>query len=249
MGDKRMNENDWIHKYDSCIDNLSKQQSVPQHGKEYFTVATRHNLFMQYFNDYASINTDIIPELCNDNRVAVKCTISIEDKKYTGMALEEFGSSFINKTSALENAETSALGRALAAFGLHGTEFASADELINAKMNQNKINTNLSFTENSKQEFVKKFMKKNGQPVSVNANKIPKSNGKKNIKLDMEELDMGRIKNDIHKIDDIYALRKWRKANSDLFDSNNKSLREYRQLTDLYETHETKLNQGVITNG
>ena len=222
MGDKRMNENDWIHKYDSCIDNLSKQQSVPQHGKEYFTVATRHNLFMQYFNDYASINTDIIPELCNDNRVAVKCTISIEDKKYTGMALEEFGSSFINRTSALENAETSALGRALAAFGLHGTEFASADELINAKMNQNKTTTKKQF---------------------------PKTNGKKNIKLDMEELDMGRIKNDIHKIDDIYALRKWRKANSDLFDSNNKSLREYRQLTDLYETHETKLNQGVITNG
>ena len=79
--------------------------------------------------------------------------------------------------------------------------------------------------------------------------KIPSTNGKKNIKLDMEELDMGRIKDDIQVIDDIYALRKWRKANSDLFDSNNKSLREYRQLTDLYETHETKLNQGVITNG
>ena len=216
-----MNENDWIHKYDSCIDNLSKQQSVPQHGKEYFTVATRHNLFMQYFNDYASINTDIIPELCNDNRVAVKCTISIEDKKYTGMALEEFGSSFINRTSALENAETSALGRALAAFGLHGTEFASADELINAKMNQNKTTTKKQF---------------------------PKTNGKKNIKLDME-LDMGRIKSDIQKIDDIYALRKWKAEHSELFDSNNKSLREYRQIDDFYTTHETKLNQGVITNG
>ena len=77
---------------------------------------------------------------------------------------------------------------------------------------------------------------------------IPSTNGKKNIKLDME-LDMGLIKDDIKKIDDIYALRKWRKANSDLFDSNNKSQREYRQITDLYETHETKLNQGVITNG
>ena len=77
---------------------------------------------------------------------------------------------------------------------------------------------------------------------------IPSTNGKKNIKLDME-LDMGLIKDDIKKIDDIYALRKWRKANSDLFDSNNKSQREYRQITDLYETHETKLNQGVITIG
>ena len=79
--------------------------------------------------------------------------------------------------------------------------------------------------------------------------KIPKSNGKKNIKLDMEELDMGRIKSDIQKIDDIYALREWKAEHSELFDSNNKSLREYRQITDLYETHETKLNQGVITNG
>ena len=77
---------------------------------------------------------------------------------------------------------------------------------------------------------------------------IPSTNGKKNIKLDME-LNMGLIKDDIKKINDIYALRKWRKANSELFDSNNKSLREYKQITDLYETHETKLNQGVITNG
>ena len=209
-------------KYESCIRDLSKQQSVPQHGKEYFTVATRHNLFMQYFNDYASINTDIIPELCNDDRVAVKCTISIEDKKYTGMALEEFGSSFINKTSALENAETSALGRALAAFGLHGTEFASADELINAKMNQNKTTTKKQF---------------------------PKTNGKKNIKIDMDNLNMGLIQDDIEKINDIYALRKWKKENLDLFDSNNKSLREYRHINNLYENRKTKLNQGVITNG
>ena len=77
---------------------------------------------------------------------------------------------------------------------------------------------------------------------------IPSTNGKKNIRLDME-LDMGLIKNDIKKIDDIYALRQWKKHNSELFDSNNKSQREYRQITDLYETHETKLNQGVITNG
>ena len=216
MGVKYMTQ-----KYENCIRDLSKQQSVPQHGKDYFTVATRHNLFMQYFNDVASINTNIIPELCNDNRVAVKCTISIEDKKYTGMALEEFGSSFINRTSALENAETSALGRALAAFGLHGTEFASADELINAKMNQNKNTTKKQF---------------------------PKTNGEKNIRLDMK-LDMGQIQHDIEKINDIVALRKWKKDNSDLFDSNNKSLREYRHINNLYDNRKTKLNQGAITNG
>ena len=224
-------------KYESCIDGLSEQQSVPQHGKEYFTVATRHNLFMKYFNDEASINTDIIPELCNDKQVAVKCTIYIKTKTYTGMALEEFGSSFINKTSALENAETSALGRALAAFGLHGTEFASADELINAKMNQNKNTVKKTGPFNIKTKTTGTY------------NNIPKTNGKKNIKIDMDNLNMGLIQDDIEKINDIYALRKWKKENLDLFDSNNKSLREYRHINNLYENRKTKINQGVITNG
>ena len=38
----------------------------------------------------------------------------------------------INKTSALENAETSAVGRALAFLGLGGSEIASADEVSTA---------------------------------------------------------------------------------------------------------------------
>ena len=196
--------------YESCIGDLHKQKSVSQHGKDYYTVATRHNLFMHYFSDRAEINTDIIPELCNDKRVAVKCTINVSGHKYTGMALEEFGSSFINRTSALENAETSALGRALAAFGLHGSEFASADELINAKINQ-----------------------------------IPKTNGKKNIKLDMQ-FDINRIRLAIKDINGLKALRDFKKENPELFDSNNMSVREYKQITDLYETRQIQLNtQGV----
>ena len=197
--------------YESCIGDLHKQKSVSQHGKDYYTVATRHNLFMHYFSDRAEINTDIIPELCNDKRVAVKCTINVSGHKYTGMALEEFGSSFINRTSALENAETSALGRALAAFGLHGSEFASADELINAKINQ-----------------------------------IPKTNGKKNIKLDMQ-FDIDRIRLAIKDINGLKALRDFKKENPELFDSNNMSVREYKQITDLYETRQIQLNtQGVM---
>ena len=215
-------------KYESCIDGLSKQQSVPQHGKEYFTVATRHNLFMKYFNDEASINTDIIPELCNDKRVAVKCTINVCGNKYTGMALEEFGSSFINKTSALENAETSALGRALAAFGLHGSEFASADELINAKMNQNTTGTNPTFI---------------GVAKTTNLKKFPKKNGKKNIKLDMDQFNINQIKAEINKINDAYALRDFKKDHPEIFDPNRMSMREYRTISDLWENRLTKLNQ------
>ena len=47
----------------------------------------------------------------------------------SGMAEEIRGSSPVNKTSALENCETSALGRALASLGLHGGEYASDNEM------------------------------------------------------------------------------------------------------------------------
>ena len=50
----------------------------------------------------------------------------------TGLAEETVQGRGVNATSALENCETSAIGRALAAFGLGGTEFASADEVARA---------------------------------------------------------------------------------------------------------------------
>ena len=78
------------------------------------------------------------------------------------------------------------------------------------------------------------------------AQKIPKTNGKRNIELDMQ-LDMDQIRKHVKGINDIFALRKFRKEYPELFDSNKMSLREYRQIEDLYQTQEIKLNrQGVI---
>ena len=54
------------------------------------------------------------------------------------MAEEIKGSTFINKTSYVENCETSAWGRALANFGIGlETAVASADEIQNAISNNN----------------------------------------------------------------------------------------------------------------
>ena len=71
----------------------------------------------------------------------MKATISDEQGRVraTGHAEEVRASSQINKTSALENAETSAIGRALAALGYAGTEFASADEVAQAITQQKTI--------------------------------------------------------------------------------------------------------------
>ena len=100
-------------------------------GKQYLTVARRINDFREQHSDYG-IHTEIL----SIDETAVVCRAVITDKEgrqlSSGIAEEKRNSSNINKTSAVENCETSAVGRALAFFGMAGTEIASADEVANA---------------------------------------------------------------------------------------------------------------------
>jgi hypothetical protein len=101
------------------------------HGKIYETVALRVKRFWEA-NPAWSLQTEIVER--TEEVVVVKAFLMDESRavRATGHAEEFRASSQINKTSALENAETSAIGRALAAMGLGGTEFATADEVANA---------------------------------------------------------------------------------------------------------------------
>jgi len=65
------------------------------------------------------------------HRVVVKAIVTNKDgiTVGSGMAEEIRGQGHVNTTSALENAETSAIGRALASLGLSGGEYASANEM------------------------------------------------------------------------------------------------------------------------
>lgn len=81
---------------------------------------------------HGSIETEM---LSNENGTCIiKAIVSNEGVVLgTGTAYEKEGSSFINKTSYIENCETSAVGRALgmAGFGID-TSVASAEEVANA---------------------------------------------------------------------------------------------------------------------
>jgi hypothetical protein len=107
------------------------------HGKQYQTVAYRVGLFREKHPEHSLI-TDVIVR--DDEVVVMRAHIADPTGRIiaTGHAEENRRSSQINKTSALENAETSAIGRALAAFGIGGTEFASANEVENAINQQTK---------------------------------------------------------------------------------------------------------------
>lgn len=85
-----------------------------------------------------SITTEIISL---ENGVAtMMATVMDEEGRIlsTGLAQEKETSSFINKTSFIENCETSAVGRALGFIGIGiDTSIASAEEMKNAQENQN----------------------------------------------------------------------------------------------------------------
>jgi len=110
---------------------------VKIHGKEYTTVVERINDFRndERFEGW-SIETDIIST--DIENCVIKATIKDSTGKIvgTGLAHEVQGSTNINKTSHVENCETSAIGRALANIGKAGTEYASANEVSDAIINQ-----------------------------------------------------------------------------------------------------------------
>lgn len=103
-------------------------------GKQYVEVNER----IKYLRQEDSIkNYSVITELTHldSEMVVCKCTIADANQRIiaTGHAHEDRSSSNINKTSYVENCETSAVGRALAMLGIGiDTSIASANEVTTA---------------------------------------------------------------------------------------------------------------------
>ena len=108
------------------------------HGRQYQTVAKRVADFRERYTIEAgwSITTELVER--NADEIVIRAYIRNPAGNIVaiGHAAETPGSTNINKTSALENCETGAIGRALAAAGFGGTEFASADEVQQALAEQ-----------------------------------------------------------------------------------------------------------------
>ncbi len=115
---------------------MTKLKSINIQGKQYVEVNERLKHFRSTYTGY-SLTSEVVD--INDTSITIKATI-YDDKQNpiaSGIAQEVKGSSFINKTSYVENCETSAWGRALANFGIGiDTAVASYNEVANAKLNQ-----------------------------------------------------------------------------------------------------------------
>lgn len=112
-------------------------RTVDVKGKDYAEVSQRIKAFRSLC-PHGGIVTEM---LSNENGVCVfRATVYDEEKNIlgTGTAYEKENSSYINKTSYIENCETSAVGRALGMCGF-GVDLAvaSADEMQAAAEQQN----------------------------------------------------------------------------------------------------------------
>ena len=124
-----------------------EDKAIDIHGKKYIMVVDRILEFNKLYKN-GSITTFIMPS-SDPKRITIKATVipdvANSDRMFVGHASEVLGSSSINQTSALENCETSAVGRALAFSGIGIIDsIASADEVVNALQNAPKTHQNAS---------------------------------------------------------------------------------------------------------
>lgn len=161
-------------------------------GKDYAEVNQRIKAFRMVYPE-GTINTEIIS--LENGVCTMKATAMNEGKILgTGFAQEKEGSTFINKTSYIENCETSAVGRALGmcGFGID-TSVCSAEELQNALNNQDKPETKnkpkieyatedqiakLTKEYQGKREKLDKFLNENGVTAIM---RLPKDIAQKKI--------------------------------------------------------------------
>ena len=123
-----MNKND---KLVTAIDEFKKvadSSSIDIHNKKYSLIVDRIGVARRSLGSDLDIKTSIIHQ--DDKKVIVQCDVYVDEKHLsTGTAEELRATSRINQTSALENAETSAVGRALAFLGFANDSIASAEEV------------------------------------------------------------------------------------------------------------------------
>ena len=112
--------------------------TIDIHGKPYVMVKDR---VIHFNNEHPNgcIRSKLVDRIDSVVIFEAKGIPDIDkpERFFTGHAEEIIGSSQINQTSALENCETSAIGRALAMMGIGVNEsFASGDEVANAVYQQ-----------------------------------------------------------------------------------------------------------------
>lgn len=168
-----MSVHDDEKKHQKCMDGLEKlfaTDAIDLKGKQYLQVVDRVNLFRYHYGMAYTIDTEILAD--DGTRVLMVASIKDNDGRVVGKGYAEEirNAGPVNRTSAVENCETSAIGRALANIGLAGNEYASAFEMGNieskekAKVSQEKLKDSQKKVQAIQSEVEKQSAKKVAEP-------------------------------------------------------------------------------------
>ena len=143
-------------------------QTVDIEGGKYTLTVERVKYLAEEFSYSIETEAEYIESL---NGWKVKATLTIKDPNediniYSGHGFEVIGSTEINSTNALENAETSAVGRACGNAGIGLTDnFASADEMNGAKekTKQIAVQKRIRASKTAEEKTLEKLISKNGK--------------------------------------------------------------------------------------
>lgn len=150
-----------------------RDKAIKIKGKDYVLVSDR----ILFFNDNypgGKITTNLLSELGSD-RVVFKSwafpDAKDESRVFTGHSQARWGEGPVNETSALENAETSSVGRALAMMGIGVLDsVASVDEMNKAGVKYDPKPTNNAEVKcsacGSRKEY-KEGISKKGYPYAL----------------------------------------------------------------------------------
>lgn len=124
-----------------------QEKAIKIHGNDYVLVADRIKFFNETFPD-GYIQSELKSE--PDAELVVVQAKVVPDKAmphryFTGLSQAKWGDGKVNTSSALENAETSAVGRALGMMGIGVIDsVASADEMKKAGVAANYMSDGLT---------------------------------------------------------------------------------------------------------
>lgn len=118
-----------------------KNKAIKIKGKDYVQVKDRVLFFNEEYTN-GRITTELVSN--EGDEVVVKATVTPDVKNperyFTGYSQANKTQGMINKTAALENCETSAIGRALASMGIGILDgLASADEMYKAGLTKDEV--------------------------------------------------------------------------------------------------------------
>jgi hypothetical protein len=156
-------------------DKSLKSKAISIQGKKYVLVSDRVSYFNETYPN-GMIQTHIISN--SDGKVVIQAMVTpdvaVAERYFIGHSQADEKQGMVNKTAAIENCETSAVGRALALMGIGVIDsIASVDELKKAQVGDNVYEDISKPADHPDNEFNKSKCQKCGAPIAISKSGNP----------------------------------------------------------------------------